>query len=239
MNTEVERVEQYLRDIAVPEYVSERHRQQLRRQVLGEIGKRWAIPLPGKPWRLAAAAAIVVGVAGLVGTFIGMNYCATSRKSGGTYASVGKDTAPIYMISALDANDALDVEPREGDLALIDYLQRQDAVKLVRVIESEVNGRLDSRTLVHRYALPDGRTRTIGEGDPDGAKETPPTRLTTAAWTEIGQLRQTGKGENLGTQEKEVKGREFVFNRARYTLHDGTQVIVSVGEPKDTEQPQD
>jgi hypothetical protein len=101
------------------------------------------------------------------------------------------------------------------------------------VIESEVNGHFESRTLVHRYPLPDGRTRTIGEGDPDDEIEAPLTSLTTAAWKEIGQLRQAGRGEDLGLQEKEVKGRAFVFQRQRYTLQNGTKVIVSVGEPKD------
>ena len=178
-----------------------------------------------------------MGFGGIVGAFVEMKYRFVGRGPGGTYQFLSKDATYAYTISASDANDAMDVEQAARELAVIDLLRRQKAIKLVRVIESEVNGRLDSRTLVHRYTLPDGRTKTIGGGDPNDEKETPLTTLTTAAWTEIDQLRQTGQGEKLGPLKKEVKGREFVFNRERYTLRDGTKVILSVGEPKEAEPP--
>ncbi|MBM4023811.1 MAG: hypothetical protein FJ280_00165 [Planctomycetes bacterium] len=238
MSTEVERIEQYLRGIAVPEYVSEPHRQQLRRRILGEVRTGRTTALPSRTWKLAAAAAVLVGLGGIVGIIIEMGSDAAGRKPGGDHQLVSQGALPVYTISTSDANVAADAQQTETDLAVLDLLRRQNAAKLVRVIESEVNGRLDSRTLVHRYTLPDGRVRTIGEGDRDYPKAAAQMCLTTAAWTEIDQLRQTGKAERLGPQEKEVKGREFVFNRERYTLRDGTEVILSVGEPKETESPQ-
>ena len=61
--------------------------------------------------------------------------------------------------------------------------------------------------------------------------------LPAATRTEMSQLRQAGKAEKLAMQERQMKGRVFLFNRERYTLHDGTTVTLSVGEPKDAKQP--
>jgi len=46
-------------------------------------------------------------------------------------------------------------------------------------------------------------------------------------------LRDAGPGEDLGTHEETVEGRVFSFKRERYVLGDGTEVIWSVGTPKD------
>ncbi len=40
-------------------------------------------------------------------------------------------------------------------------------------------------------------------------------------------------GEFLGTYEQEIRGKMFTFERKRYTLSDGTEVIRADGEPKD------
>jgi hypothetical protein len=50
---------------------------------------------------------------------------------------------------------------------------------------------------------------------------------------EFFRLRDAGPGENLGTYEETVKGRVFSFKREKYFLGDGTEVVWSVGLPKD------
>jgi hypothetical protein len=158
-----------------------------------------------------------------------MVYRPTGQGVDGTHRSTGFGRESVRTLSSADANGAL---PTAQDFPEIGLLYQQGNAELVQVIESEANGQLDGRTLVQKRGWPDGRTTTLGEGDPNGRGQSRPAILTTAAWTEIGQLRQTGKGESLGTQEKQVKGRAFVFTRERYTLRNGTKVVLSVGEPK-------
>jgi hypothetical protein len=228
MSEDVEPIERYLRGVAVPQCVSEAHRQQLRRRVLGEIGTR-RVCLRNRGWKIAAAAVLVICLSGVVGTLLEMVCRPTGQGVDGVHRSAGIGRETVRTLSSADANGA---PPTAQDSPEIGLLYQQGNTELVQVIASEANGQLDGRTLVQKHVWPDGRTTPLGEGDPNGRGRTPPVRLTSAVWTEISQLRQTGKGENLGTQEKRVKGRAFVFTRERYTLRNGTKVVLSVGEPK-------
>jgi hypothetical protein len=236
MNDDVERIERYLRGVVVPQCGSDRHRQQLRRQIVGGIMGPQTIRIGRRDWKIAAAVAAVIAVAGLagaVGMIVERKHCSMGLGPDGVYQLIGMDSKYAPALNVADINDAADAGRTAEDLAKIDLLRQQDAVKLVRVIESEVNGRPDSRTLVQRYTLPAGRTKTTGPSLQNNDKNIAMTSLTARDWKEIDQLRQAGKGESLGLQETKVEGRTFTFQRERYTLHDGTNVIVSVGEPKD------
>jgi hypothetical protein len=222
----------------VPNYVSERHRQQLRRRILGEIGNKRTIPVSGRIWNIAAAAVILVCLGGAVGTVIDVRYRSAGRQADGTDQLVSEDAQDGYTPSSLipDANGATDVvqtakEPGEADL-----LPEQDDIEVVvvgtndyspvQVIEVEAGGRPDTPL---QYAVAKGRRTVVGVSN-----HSPPlTRLSQADWAELSQLRQAGKGEDLGTQERQLKGRAFVLQRERYTLRNGTRVIVSAGAPKD------
>jgi hypothetical protein len=78
------------------------------------------------------------------------------------------------------------------------------------------------------FTLPDGTVVTHAVGEPKKQK----TRLTEADWEEFRSLREAGEGEDLGTEEKVVQGRLFSFKRQRFVLSDGTELIWSVGDPK-------
>jgi len=80
-----------------------------------------------------------------------------------------------------------------------------------------------------RYALPDGTVVTQAVGTPKGLK----TDLTDKDWEELRSLQQANKGIDLGTEEKTVLDRVVTFARQRFVLHDGTEVVQSVGTPKD------
>ena len=236
MSENVESIERYLQGITVPRYVSEAHRRQLRRRVLGVVSKRrTALPVRGVScWKIAAA--ILVCVAGVIGMFAEARHHVAGQDPGGLYQFISKGHQRAGRAVVPDMNDRMAAQTGEG-LELIPLLYQQDNIQLVSVIESEVNGRLDSRTYLCKYALPDGRAGPLGHGDPNQAQVNPLTSLPAAAWTEISLLRQAGQGENLSTEIKEVKGRPFVFTRERFTLHNGTKVLVSVGTPKEAEPP--
>jgi hypothetical protein len=239
MGTNVERVEQYLRGIAAPSYGSERHRQQLRRRILGEIGKKRTMPVPGRTWRIAAAAGILVCLGGAVGTFIDMRYHLAHRQAAGVGPLVGKDTQEAYAPGspAPEANGVMATvqtakEPEKADLPPV-----QDDIEVVmvgtndhapvQVIEVKASGRPATPL---QYAVAKGRRNVV-----ETSNRLPlPASLSPADWVELSQLRQAGKGEDLGTQERQLNGRALVFHRERYTLRNGAKVVVSVGMPKDT-----
>ncbi len=233
MSEKVESIERYLQGVAVPRYISETHRRQLRRRVLGVVGKR-RVALPVRSvscWKIAAA--ILVCVAGLVGMFVETRHHVAGPNPGGLYQLISKGHQRAGAAVIPNARDAAETTPTGKDLELIPLLYPQDNIQSVSVIESEVNGRLDSRTYLCQYALPGGRAGAPGARDPNQAQANPLTSLPAAVWTEISLLRQAGQGENLGTQIKELKGRPFVFTRERFTLHNGTRVVVSVGAPQE------
>jgi len=237
MSENIESIERYLQGVAVPRYVSEAHRRQLRRRVLGAVARRRpALPVRGMSWKIAAA--ILVCVAGLIGAFAQARHHAAGRSAGSLYQLISKGPQHTGTTVLPDATD-VKAAPMGRDLELIPLLYQQDNLQSVSVIESEVNGRIDSRTYLCKYASPDGPSSALGSRDPNQAQISPLTSLPATAWTEINRLRQTGQGENLGTQTKKVKGRPFVFTCERFTLQNGTKVLVSVGAPKEAQAPHD
>jgi len=120
----------------------------------------------------------------------------------------------------------------------LDLLKQQDNRKLIGVSETEVNGQLDYRWLSYEYNLSDGRTIKTGDYDPDNPG---PGTLTSEQKEELSQLlrerrRQEEEGQELATtEEKQVKGRVFSFTKWRLVLSDGTEVIYSIGRPKENQ----
>jgi len=89
---------------------------------------------------------------------------------------------------------------------------------------------------VYKYELSDGQTKEMREGgdgmpvySQDQFKEFKP------KLEEFRQLRKAGPGEYLGSSEQAVEGRVFTFKREKYLLSDGTEIIWSVGTPKDVQ----
>jgi hypothetical protein len=184
-------------------------------------------------------------------------------------------------------------EQSKRDHAEIDRLRIQDQRELVRIVESDVEGHI-FRTCTYEYTLSDGRTKTVGESDPDpnvripvlspeqdkevwrlrslkqgeylgdldreihgelfscetylftlsdgtvvthamGERKGRKIHLTDADWEELRALMIPETGELLDITEREVRGQEFLFERRRYILSDGTEVIKAVGKPKDNQ----
>ena len=77
------------------------------------------------------------------------------------------------------------------------------------------------------FTLDDGTKVTHSVGEVKGKR----INLTDADREELRKLREANRGEDLGIQESEVRGRTFSFTRERFILSDGTEVIWSKGEP--------
>jgi hypothetical protein len=129
---------------------------------------------------------------------------------------------------------AKDIEPEipadceslglEGEMKT---LSEQGKRELLRVEETTTDGTLQMRVHVYRYKLSDGRIIDDREGAGGDFA------LGKAKMEEYFQLRKAGPGKDLGTYEETVEGRVFSFKRERYILSDGTEIIYSVGTPKD------
>jgi len=107
--------------------------------------------------------------------------------------------------------------------------------RLQRLGEGEVLGTFEKQMYgktftfeTHLFTLADGTVVTHAEGTPVGGK----TALNQADWDELRALQEQNAGEALGTYEEEIDGTVFTFERNRYILGVGTEVIQAQGTPK-------
>jgi hypothetical protein len=226
MSKNIENIDRCLKSVVLPEYESNQHRQQLRREVLEKIERRQTMSVKGKSWKYAAVIAIVIsaGALAVVGVNIGRYY----------YFGKNDDGAHIFhsedweTVVTLDDNEVTDVEQTRQDLEEIEVLRQQDKRELLKVEITMTDDTLEMRVHVYKYELADGRIIDMREGVPGGAYA-----LGEARFQEWRRLKKAGPGEDLGTYEETVEGRAFSFKRERYFLSDGTEVVWSVGLPKD------
>lgn len=113
--------------------------------------------------------------------------------------------------------------------------QNAELGQLLRLKQAEYLGRQEKQVHGKTFAfetyqatLSDGTVATRAEGEPLAGK----TRLTQADWRELKDLAQADAGEDLGTYEEEIRGQTFVFERRRYLLSDGKEVIRADGKPR-------
>jgi len=244
MNKNIEKIDGYLKGVALPEHVSEEHRRQLRRQILNRIERSQTMFVRKRAWKIAAVLAIVIG-AGAIAMAVGLRVRKLyfrGRESDGTYVfstepeivnvEDGRTISRMRMVkSPVGPDQTIDVEQKIKDLEEVELLRQQDTGReLLSVVETEVNGKLQPRTFIFKYELADGREIKISEGDPD--TQDLERSLTEAQKEEVMNLLRETKFEDLDNKQKVVNGRVFVFGRMKFILSDGTAVIKSVGRPK-------
>jgi len=184
-----------------------------------------------KNWKYAAVIALIFsGVVTVVGVNIGRYYYFGKTDDGTRHIFVSEDREDFVT---MDADEVTDVEQTRRDLDEMKILNQQGKKELLRV-EETIIGTYRLKKHEHRYQLSDGRTEDMGEPADDMPlyneeqwKEFIP------QLEEFRQLKTAGPGEYLGTYEETVEGRVFSFKREKYLLSDGTEVIWSVGTPKD------
>jgi len=235
MNKNIEKIDGYLKDAALPEYVSEQHRRQLRRQILNRIERRQIMSVKVRNWKYAAVIALIcTGV--VAATVVGIkihNYRVVDKNSERGYMLVSEDGRTATNVTA-------DVSPKKAiEIAEETALLRQHGKrKLVGVVEVEVNGQLDNRTLSFEYNLSDGRTRKVGERDPYADY---PRTLTHEQKEEMyqlwhEQLDTTEPDKFITTEERQVYGSVFFFRKWKLVLRDGTEVTYSIGKLSEEHQ---
>ena len=117
---------------------------------------------------------------------------------------------------------------------VLSQAQAEEVWRLRRLKEGEFLGDLDREAEGHvfscetyRFTLADGTVVIHAVGDRKDYK----THLTDADREEMQRLRTAGTGERLEDTEQDVYGQRFRFERRRYLLSDGTEVIRAYGTP--------
>jgi len=186
-----------------------------------------------RSWKVAAVLAIAIGAGAIsvVGVNIGKIYY-WGKSDDGTHHIFYSKGPSGDGFTTMDAN-GVTAEQARRDLEEMKVLSQQDKRELLRVKETII-GTYRLKTHEYRYQLSDGGTRDMGEPADDMPV------YSQEQWKEFRpqleesrRLREAGPGEDLGTYEETVENRVFSFKRERYVLGDGTEVIWSVGTPKD------
>ncbi|MFZ2146763.1 MAG: hypothetical protein WAV28_06035 [Sedimentisphaerales bacterium] len=203
------------------------------REVLGEIERSQTMSIRNRSWKYAATVALIcTGV--VAATVVGVKIH--------KYHFIDKHPKLGYLLQSEDGQTVTNVPESWADnpehavevKEELDILKQQGNRKLVGVVETEVNGQLDSRWLSYEYHLSNGQMIETGEFDPDNPS---PGTLTSEQREEFDQLwHEQLNTENwqkfITIEEKQMKGRVFSFTKWRLVLSDGTEVIYSHGKLK-------
>ena len=244
MNRNVERIERYLKAVGVPEHESDPHRQKLRRQILTKLERRQTMSLKARPWKVTLAVAALIG-GGAIAAAVGVRvyrYHFEGRGADGVYHFSGQretlyespesgiSVVQGFSVSISSDDPNFDVEQTRTDLEEIAALRQQDVRELVGVIDTEVNGHFH-RTCRYKYTLSDGRTHTMGEGEPGRRTPRTPEQIE-KDHEEIAQLREQGKRELVWVTDTQIEGDLQRTCSYEYVLADGRTMSVGEGDPE-------
>lgn len=126
-------------------------------------------------------------------------------------------------------------DPEASNIVL--SLEQQNEVwRLYGLRQGEFLGELDREIEgmtfaceTYLFTLEDGTVVTMAKGQRKDRR----IRLTDTDWEELAAIQRTDTGEYLSTEGKEVRGQTFIFEKRRYFLSDGTEVIQAEGKPAD------
>ncbi len=183
--------------------------------------------------RIAIAALVCIGAGALtaVGVNIGKIYY-WGKSDDGTHHIFYSKGPSGDGFTTMDAN-GMTAEQAQKDLEEMQNLSQQGKRELLEVRETII-GPYRLKTYEYRYQFSDGRTGEMREGAPDmPVYSQDQWRQFSPQLDEFRRLKEAGPGEDLGTYEETVEGRIVSFKRERYVLGDGTEIIWSVGIPKD------
>jgi CheY-like chemotaxis protein len=201
------------------------------REVLEEIERRQKMLVRKRAWKVAAVIALIcTGVVAATVVAIKIH----------NYRVVDKNPERGYVLVSEDGRTGTNVHMADSPEQAIEIaeetalLRQQGKREIVGVVEIEVNGQLDSRTLSFEYKLSDDRTRKVGERDPYADY---PRTLTREQRDEMRhlwhkQLDTVDPRKFITTEEKQVYGSVFSFDKWKLVLSDGTEVTYSIGRPK-------
>ncbi|MDB4698916.1 hypothetical protein OAF45_02105 [Candidatus Latescibacteria bacterium] len=232
------RVEDYLGDLSHVEFEPSTHQHELRRELIQAMASQIQASGQRNHRLLVYALVAVASLATLVGAGMGVREYFFKGGKKGVYLFETRpqttDAGEIIESKAVvkvDPSIAIDADQIERELSDIDLLSQQERRILVKIFEIEVDG-VSSRTNIYRYQLSDAGEKGFDEKglaayvyDTFSNKE--------ELRDSIKEIIYTKKGVLLSSREKEVNDQRFIFERYKYTLEDGREMIFSIGVPKE------
>jgi hypothetical protein len=240
------KMEEYLKNLALPEYESPEHQQELRHKLLDEMKRRNQMASRKRTLRIiyVLAALVCISAIAIAGVkyrkwrfegkedgadvFAADDGAKHSVSSTVVTTKIAADGKTQVVSSSPDPDFTIDVEQKKKDLEEMDILSQQGKREVVKVIKTEVEDE-SFEVYIYKYVLADGREETVADSPPGRIPE----KGSSVDINEVYKLRMTGKGELLEPEEREVEGRVFTFERQKVTLSDGREVIHSIGTPKE------
>ena len=229
MNENIERLDEYLKNIAPPSPASGPHRYALRRQVLGEIERKQTMFERFTSWRHAVVIALIgtgIVTAAVVGVTV-HRYHFVKVDEEGRHVVVRQDDDNSGKAWCFSTKTATNPQQAVETAEEMDRLIAQNEKELVSICEIEVDGQLDSRKLGYMYyplRRPDdpsvrGTIRTRGAGtlskeQIDEARQCWMETLkgmTMKISSDGGDVLLTADGQEIDVYERVVQGRTFVL----------------------------
>lgn len=239
------KMEEYLKSIALPEYESPGHRQELRHKLLDEMKRRHQMATKRNLRKVIYVIAVLVGLSALAlaGTkyvrkwyFVGeRDGVYTFRTEPEEIASV--DISPTHSIGIFNATtvimDSESKEQAEKDLMEIDQLKAAGKRELLKVIEKEMDDGETIKIYRYKYVLSDGREITMAEGSHD-ERSPEEVRADLEQRKEeyeenLLRAKEEGKREIAEAFEVEIDGKVFSAYHIIYSMPDGSKVEASEG----------
>jgi hypothetical protein len=231
MNSDNERIEDFLKGIVLPEYKSDGHERQLRAQILSRLQAGRTRRGTGRWWKTAALLLALLGAAAVAAEVIiqvhhfyfqgrtknDVNLFSTlPKKAGGPFE--------MWMVGVEGKSDTATIEQQRKDIEEVDVLRQRNARELFEVIDTQVKGNPPVRNFLFKYVLADGRPWIDCEGYLEGDQQ------------QIARLRQRGQREILKITEMDVGVQREYMLICRYLLSDGRAVISFEGDPEQPSQ---
>ena len=238
-----EKMEKFLRGMALPAYESEEHRRRLRSQILSQLAaSRSSRPLK-RAWRLAALGGGLLG-AGVLAAAVTVQvhrYFFEGRTADGSYTfSSQPQTLRLQGVTVMHAQSAVlssdelgggGIEQAQNDLDEIDRLRSEGAGEIKGVTDTEVNGHSLGRVFHVEDLLTDGRTITMNEGNPDSWGRTSPAEFEREQ-EQIAELRAKGQRDITTIFETELDGGVDRTLICRYLMPEGREITIAEGDPQ-------
>jgi len=244
------KMEEYLKNVALPEHESPGHRQELRHKLLDEMKRRHQMATKRNLRRLIYVIAVLVGLSALAlaGTKYVRKWYFVEEKDGvytfrtepEEIASV--DISPTHSIGVFNATTVImgsseSKEQAEKDLMEMEQLKAAGKRELLKVIEKEMDNGETIKIHRYKYVLSDGREITMAEGSHDdrSPQEVRADLEQRKKEYEENLLRakEEGKREIAEAFEVEIDGKVFSAYHIFYSMPDESKVEASEGSTEE------
>ena len=225
------KMEEYLKNVALPEYESPGHRQELRQKLLDEMKRRHQMATKRNLRRLIYVIAVLVGLSALAlaGTkYIRKWYFVEERDGSYIFKTETEETGVSGLsMTSIVSVDSESKEQAEKDLMEMEQLKASGKRELLEAKEIETDIGETIRIHRYKYVLSDGREITMNEDFEDRSPEEIKATLDQEYEGKLRRAKEGGKRDLVGVFEIEIDGTILSSYHVIYRMPDGSGVDAS------------